>query len=274
MKKVIVIMSVFAMAVPVMAFHARESANASYECDSCHIPHNAEELDGMPLWSGFGISEGGFTVYSSPTLNADNIGQPAGPTLLCLGCHDAGAEDGTHYQINHGAGKDLSGTHPMEFAYTATLASEDGELVNPDSTGSSTKVGGKGTITEDMLAADTSILNCQSCHDIHIQGLSDQSTDWSGDVPVQATGDAGDGEVAIDGNLWVDVDGDGVADLEDGATIPVMTTEAQTGTHSWKIPYLVNIPGIRYKTGWGGKAYEKDDYELVYGELCKTCHIK
>ncbi|RKY09703.1 MAG: hypothetical protein DRP66_01555 [Planctomycetota bacterium] len=279
MKKLIVIMAVLAIAAPAMAFHAREGR--SYECDSCHIPHKAGTLEDMPLWNSDTVLPGshpGFTAYDSETMQA-TAGTPVGPSLLCLACHDSGASE-PHRAINDAAG-DLTGSHPMEFAYTGTLAADDKELVDPDAQGSSTKVNGEGTITEDLLSPSNGYVNCQSCHDIHIQGLSDETVAWSQDIQ-----GVGDGSALPAGQLydpaapfgdyriWADVDLDGVIDVDSrGRNVPYID-HTDTGEHSFRIPYLVNIPGIEWAAGWGADVTNADDYELKYGVLCKTCHIK
>ena len=286
MKKLIVIMAVLAIAVPAMAFHAREGR--SYECDSCHIPHKAGVLEDMPLWNSDTVLPGshpGFTAYDSLTMQA-TAGTPVGPSLLCLACHDSGASE-PHHAINDAAG-DLTGSHPMEFAYTGTLAADDKELVDPDTQGSSTKVNGEGTITEDLLSPSNGYVNCQSCHDIHIQGLSDDNVAWSQDI--QGVGDSSGGQIPNDGLtfdlsgdpgvdptlLWLDADNDEVIDLGGygGASPLAFIDHTDTGDHDFRIPYLVNIPGIEWAAGWGADVTNADDYELKYGVLCKTCHIK
>ena len=160
MKKTTLILAALAILLPVlpaMAFHP------TTDCANCHIPHGDGGLDGMPLWSGTITTTTVFTNYDSATLDAA-VGDPEGFTLLCLACHDGG----TSHAISATAG-DMSNTHPMEFVYDAALATTDGELVDPTVAGSSTEVGGDGTITEDMLFADK--LKCTSCHEIHVNGL-------------------------------------------------------------------------------------------------------
>jgi hypothetical protein len=56
-------------------------------CDGCHVPHNAKQLPGVPLWNGSETAIT-FTMYSSKTLQATMDGQPSGASRLCLSCHD------------------------------------------------------------------------------------------------------------------------------------------------------------------------------------------
>jgi len=158
--KYLVFLLILLMPCMVWGFHP------TTDCSSCHIPHGDGGLDGMPLWSGTITTTTVFTNYDSFTLDAA-AGDPEGPTLLCLGCHDGG----TSHAISATAG-DMSNTHPMEFVYDAALATLDGELMDPTLAGSSTEVGGDGTIVEDMLSGIGKI-NCVSCHEIHVNGLHD-----------------------------------------------------------------------------------------------------
>jgi len=229
MKRFLVLLAMSLFVVPAMAFHSKESDPDS-KCDSCHIPHRAQQMTDMPLWSGRATSQVSWTKYSSETM--DSVpGDPEGPTMLCLSCHDA--TDGKNYMINT-IGGDLSGSHPIEMPYAAA-SSLDPQLHHADSP--SNVVNGRGTIREDLLSATKGHVNCQSCHDIHIQGLSGQTIQWEN--PSQTPG---------------------------------------SGQFELKIPYLVNIPGIRFtmtrSAQLGGLNYLPSSYVLNYGALCKTCHIK
>lgn len=253
MKKVMVLLAVVAMASVTMAFHPDEN------CAECHLPHDAktnavgEQI--VPLWSGIGYAGTTFVLYDSDSMDA-TAQEPEGPTLLCLACHDN--SHGTQHDINPGvASGNVSGTHPMEFVYNAGLLAFDNELVNPDAAGSSTVVNGYGTITKDLLSTAGKV-NCQSCHEIHANGLHGLDVDYSGTVEEQAT-DPVTGE-----DLFDPVTGD-----------PIMEDVPVSGTFSFNIPHLVDIPGITYAaTGWGADDLDKDDYSLSYGILCRTCHIK
>ncbi len=248
MKKAFLMLAVLAVAAPAIAFHSIETSS-TYDCDSCHIPHKAQQLTDMPLWSGRMTSQVSWTNYSSATMDA-TPGDPEGPTLLCLSCHDA--TDGSSHLINT-VGGDLSGSHPIEFSY-ALAASQDPELY-PE-TSPSNVVNGRGTIAEDLTSATKGYVNCQSCHDIHLQGLHGQNLQWENDAVPQYDGE---------GNPILDDQGNQV-------------TAPGSGEFTLSIPHLVNIPGIQwgltYSARRAGLNYLEQSYELNYGALCKTCHIK
>jgi len=147
-------------------------------CVACHTPHNADTtVQNAPLWN-HELTQQEFTLYSSGTLDATDIGQPAGSSILCLSCHDGtvaldsfgGFTGGTFMTGSAvvGLGGDLSDDHPISFTYDAALATTDGALANP-TTGSITIGGGSdtrtGTIQEVLLISDQ--VQCSSCHDVH-----------------------------------------------------------------------------------------------------------
>jgi predicted CXXCH cytochrome family protein len=148
-----------------------ETWNSSGEiCIVCHTPHNADiSVTGAPLWN-HEVTGTTFTLYSSPSLDATDLGQPAASSKLCLSCHDGtvalenfgGATGGTNYVAgNDLLGTDLSDDHPISFTYDAALATADGSLFDPTTQSS----GLGGTIQDDMLLANQ--VQCASCHDVH-----------------------------------------------------------------------------------------------------------
>lgn len=175
-------------------------------CSPCHAAHHTDPAQIAPLWN-HKTTTSTFTPYNnanqSATMNA-SVGQPNGPSLACLSCHDGvlGVND-TLSNTNApvpidpatGAvlGTDLHTTHPISFQYTATLAANDGGLANPDTyqigtphaalsyayapapaTWSGTPLSGK-TITQALLFGDH-YMECSSCHDVHkIDGASPSS---------------------------------------------------------------------------------------------------
>jgi predicted CXXCH cytochrome family protein len=105
-------------------------------CVVCHTPHNGDTTAAdAPLWNHV-VSSATFTPYTGPgTLDATDVGQPDGPSLLCLSCHDGTVGLGqfggntTNADLITGparVGTDLSNDHPISFAYTDGLATTDG----------------------------------------------------------------------------------------------------------------------------------------------------
>lgn len=146
-----------------------ESWNSSGEiCIVCHAPHGGTALSDAPLWN-HSLTTQTFTLYSSPTLDAADMSQPAGATRLCLSCHDGtialdsfGGASGTHFEGNPiAAGGNMNSEHPISFTYDDALATADGELYPPSTTTS----GLGGTIAQDMLFNNK--VECSSCHDVH-----------------------------------------------------------------------------------------------------------
>jgi len=136
-------------------------------CIFCHTPHNAAPQS--PLWNR--ASSGSvYTPYNSSTIFS-SPGQPTGASMLCLSCHDGTIALGSvlsrsnDITMNNGVttmpqgnsliGTDLSDDHPISFDYTPGLASQRGELVNPD------------TLTGQVKVDRTGQLQCTSCHDPH-----------------------------------------------------------------------------------------------------------
>jgi len=149
-------------------------------CIDCHLPHHAAKPTdpdaswGVPLWSTAHTSDGlpTFTLYNSKSFDALNtdIGQPDGPSKLCLGCHD-----GSYPGFDPGDSEvfgvdDLTVSHPISFTYDSALAASvvTGDLNDPMATPS----GLGGTIDEDLLDAQHK-MQCTSCHDVHASGYGD-----------------------------------------------------------------------------------------------------
>jgi hypothetical protein len=151
-------------------------------CVFCHTPHHAmtgNEASEAPLWNHT-ITAAGYSVYSSPSLNATTFA-PTGLSKLCLSCHDGTVAVDSHSgrvgSVTLGPpgsgfgreggliGIDLMDDHPISFVYNTTLSVADGELNDPSSTPSG--LPGGGTIEEKMLFNGR--VECSSCHDVHVR---------------------------------------------------------------------------------------------------------
>ena len=136
-------------------------------CVFCHTPHNSSPM--APLWNR-STSGSVYTPYNSSTIFS-SPGQPTGASMLCLSCHDGTIALGSVLSrssdiVMQGGvttmpsgptllGTDLSDDHPVSFDYTPALASERGELTNPD------------TLTGPVKVDKTGQMQCTSCHDPH-----------------------------------------------------------------------------------------------------------
>lgn len=265
MKKVFVLLAVLAIAAPVMAFHPTD------KCNRCHVPHNAVSLAGMPLWAGsthqFDPAEG-YTAYNADGSSAKLDSSPddgtdlSGSTIVCLSCHDSVA--GGHYPaVNEDedvqgnavaviAGN-LSESHPIEMVYDIGLATTDGELHNPLTNGGGIVIGGRGTIQLDLLEADR--VTCNSCHEVHVNGLHEGLT----------------APTSEDGSYTRMEDTDDDPDTPD---VEVTYDVPEGTTYEIDFPHLVNVENIRWALVRRGNEADEEDYELVYGALCLTCHQK
>jgi predicted CXXCH cytochrome family protein len=162
-----------------------ESWNTTGElCRVCHVPHddggaNLRYLNGV-LWNR-DLTTQTFTIYTSPSFDGVNHGQPSGISQLCLGCHDGsiaidafgqyGGTAGNEIDQIYGgaladflipntdpaaAPNDIRGTHPISMDFTGT---ELNPLTTPVGTSSYT--------IDDILFANQ--VQCASCHDVHNQ---------------------------------------------------------------------------------------------------------
>jgi len=170
-------LSAFSTAGPVRAPEGGESE----VCVFCHTPHGGQT--GGPLWNRNSVGDT-YVPYDSPSLQA-TVGQPTGPSKLCLSCHDGsialGSVLNTPGSPGSAAGIDVSNTgpggampagptllgqnltndHPVSFEYTTALAGDDQELADPSDVVSAglplfPRSGGRA-------------LQCTTCHDPHIQ---------------------------------------------------------------------------------------------------------
>ena len=135
-------------------------------CEPCHTPHNAvTAVTDAPLWNHALSSSGGFTIYTSSTLNA-TPGQPAGISKLCLGCHDGvvaledfgGVTTGTTKLVSSDAGyvgTDLSNDHPVSLTY---------DVSDPELHATTNNLPTSGQVADVLFSGK---IECASGHDPH-----------------------------------------------------------------------------------------------------------
>jgi len=157
-----------------LAMAAGTAAGFSHDtlgCGSCHVTHTpAEAASTGALWNLNHADKGlpTFELYGSPSFDAlsTDIGQPDGPSKLCLGCHD-GSYPGLTGKRGVFSASSLAMTHPVSFTYDGSLTrrARSGSLFDPSSTPS----GLGGTIAQDLLD-ERGKVQCTSCHDVHSTG--------------------------------------------------------------------------------------------------------
>ncbi|MBA3015159.1 MAG: hypothetical protein KKD63_00530 [Proteobacteria bacterium] len=131
-------------------------------CIFCHTPHNATPQ--TPLWNRSILEGVNYQLYESSTLTV-TVGQPTGPSRLCLSCHDGTIGIGAVLSVSGGIvmtrelfgrssllGTDLRDDHPFSFSYSDALP------FNPEL---------HANLPEDLLTYPGGIIHCTTCHDAH-----------------------------------------------------------------------------------------------------------
>jgi len=156
-------------------------------CIFCHTPHNAVDSsgNGVPLWSMTDSPSSTFIPYTSTTFDGGTVTALAGPTLVCMSCHDGVVAMNNALMTNVDPlddpaeavmgsnssaliGIDLSNDHPVGFDYALSLANDNGEGV-----GGATEIKPLTSPIGSVTIADVlwgTIMTCASCHDVHNPG--------------------------------------------------------------------------------------------------------
>jgi hypothetical protein len=160
-------LSIIAIVAALLMAGWAAGAHSDHGCDSCHVPHNASDLPGVPLWNG-SETVTTFTMYSSSTLQASMEGQPTGASRLCLSCHDGANPNYTWMADERTFGAtELASSHPISFVYDSALVAADGALKDPSQPSTLGR-----TIAQDLLDANGRV-QCNSCHDVHVTGVGE-----------------------------------------------------------------------------------------------------
>jgi hypothetical protein len=173
------------LSLTVLAWGGRAAlaAHSDTGCHDCHVPHNAGDPSspdnpGVPLWNpALTVSKVQFDLYKSKTFDAlgTDIGQPDGPSRVCLGCHD-GSYPYIKGTANEFTSTDLARSHPISFTYNSALAKKANGKLNDPAVALSTLPGGR-TIAQDLLDINGK-MQCTSCHDIHSSGIGQKMLRW------------------------------------------------------------------------------------------------
>jgi predicted CXXCH cytochrome family protein len=184
-------------------------AGATAVCEFCHAPHKIPGMyGGVPLgvaappmlWN-LQIKTVTYPTYgNSPILAALDVRSPseAGPTkqaaymsLLCLSCHDGSISAASFYfsdpvifgnlasmgainvipNIGNSAGAGLANDHPVDFTYSAALATSAGGLQTPTE-GAAIRIPYVGKnqplpLFKDQPTDTSGRVECATCHNPH-----------------------------------------------------------------------------------------------------------
>ncbi len=151
------------------------------KCVPCHTSHIRSSVGSndasVPLWNRSDTNTS-YIVYSSATLQADDVAQPGGMSKFCLSCHDGGTyldafggqtgsvdlgdiPAGSNYKL----GTDLNNHHPISFEYNTALFVKSLGSTYPLKDPLSELSGLGSTIDEDLLQNHRVV--CISCHNAH-----------------------------------------------------------------------------------------------------------
>jgi len=173
---------------------AGEAWNTTGElCRTCHVPHDngaatVRYVDGL-LWNHDLSAEASYELYTSPSFDGTNGGQPSGISRLCLGCHDgtialdafgdyvggtSGQEMGTiglsdfviPNKLQAGISNDLRGTHPLSMDFDP-LSTELNDAASTMITIPAGPIAGTTYPLSDVIFDGQ--VQCASCHDVHNQ---------------------------------------------------------------------------------------------------------
>jgi predicted CXXCH cytochrome family protein len=141
--------------------HDLSAISSGDACSFCHTPHAA--LPQTPGWS-HKLSDSVYNIYQSSSLEA-TVGQPTGPSKMCLSCHDGtvalthttkGGVGGVYItpgQAN--LSTDLSDDHPISFVYSDTLSAKDSQIRLAS------------TLPTELKLDRSGELQCTTCHTAH-----------------------------------------------------------------------------------------------------------
>ena len=161
-----------------------KSSETSEICVFCHTPHNSNPAG--PVWNKQDTGST-YNVYESQTLaatmspNAPTLGQPSGPSKLCLACHDGTIAIGSALNKPGKGGQnsatplDVTGTgvsggkiSSTSTAYIGTDLKDDHPISFDYSQSYPSNIEIKDNLTlPEVVKLDSGKIQCTSCHDPH-----------------------------------------------------------------------------------------------------------
>lgn len=151
-------------------------------CIYCHIAHEPGGPSQAPLWQ-LSDSQGTFIPYKSATYDPGEVDIIAGPSRLCLSCHDGVIAHETHPglsgdnfgQTGVGANQNLANDHPIGFDFIA--AAEERHGIRPAET---RWLDGKSSRKVLDSLYKGRIMTCATCHDMHnINNVADADNTYN-----------------------------------------------------------------------------------------------
>ena len=138
-------------------------------CAHCHTMHIPAGLSQTPLWQSSDAPMT-FIPYKSTTFDPGAVDILAGPTRLCLSCHDGVIAHDSHPglsgdafgQTGVGAKQNLANDHPIGFDYIAVAEERRG--IRPAET---KWLDGKSSRRVIDSLYEGRIMTCATCHDMH-----------------------------------------------------------------------------------------------------------
>lgn len=173
----------------------KKGTTGTVVCEYCHAPHKlATSADVSLLWNA-PLKAGPYNVYGGSSTMDATPRDPSGAnktsrngaymSLLCLSCHDGAITVASLYnQSKLGtAGTSIAGPnigsnsgtlglgddHPVDFVWTAALATNDGGIASPTLSGTKYVMGRTTPLPlfKDTAASTDGTLQCATCHNPH-----------------------------------------------------------------------------------------------------------
>ena len=214
-------------------------------CQYCHAPHSG--LGKGPLWAQT-YSTQTYTMYGSSTTSTQTMQQPpiGGSSSLCLSCHDGTVAPGQtvpygriqmqgNMSTSDILGTSLQNSHPFSFRNLKDQADLAASLVSKGQT--------QDPLNKVVLVNGN--VECESCHNPHIQGLD-----------------------SVSQNFLVRDSSGGAMCLACHGTAPRTVNNEQNAMVPWPTSVHATISNATLPAANVGP------YATVAGNACSSCHVE